>query len=199
MLILAAGKQSNPLVTFLPLIVIVGAFYFFLIRPQRNRQKQQQAMQKAIGPGNRVLTTSGMYATVVEVTDDGVVLEIAPGVEAEFVSQAIMRVVEDDTVEHDPVDDEVAAKEDEVAAKEEAVHDAVPAADAKPGAVPPGGAKDDAAYAKIDADRETDSVGGAAQGTEAGKPSDKAPEKPSGSSDKPVGTSSEKPSEKPSA
>lgn len=184
MLILAANNKSggNPLVTFLPLIAIVAAFYFFLIRPQRNRQKQQLEMQKSIEPGSRVLTTSGMYATVVEVTDDGVVLEIAPGVEAEFVSQAIMRVVQDDTAEHDPADDEAAAEQ-------EAVQDAVPGlAETKNGAAPAGGAKNDEAYAKIDADKETDSAGSAAQGKEAGKPSDKTADK-----------AADKPSEKPSA
>src|SRR3977135_935542 len=98
--------------TFLPLIVIVGAFYFFLIRPQRNKQRQQQQMQKTLEPGTRVITTSGMYATVVEVNDDGVVLEIVPGVEAQFVAQAIMRVLEDpeDTEDADDQDAEEQAE-----------------------------------------------------------------------------------------
>jgi preprotein translocase subunit YajC len=101
MFILAAGSKGNPLVTFLPLIVIVGAFYFFLIRPQRNRQRQQQQMQKNLDPGTRVVTTSGMYATVVEVNDDGVILEIVPGVQAQFVAQAIMRVLPEETEDAD--------------------------------------------------------------------------------------------------
>jgi preprotein translocase subunit YajC len=58
-------------------------------------------MQKNLEPGTRVMTTSGMFAHVVEVTDDGVVLEIAPGVEAEFVQQAIMKVVEEEPLEED--------------------------------------------------------------------------------------------------
>jgi preprotein translocase subunit YajC len=110
--ILAAASKGNPLMTFLPLIVIVGAFYFFLIRPQRNKQRQQQQMQKNLEPGTRVITTSGMYATVVEVNDDGVVLEIVPGVQAQFVSQAIMRVLEEET-EEDAEDAEDAEDEAE--------------------------------------------------------------------------------------
>ena len=121
--ILAANNSggSSALTLLFP-VIIIAAFYFLLIRPQRNRQKQQQQMQKAIEPGARILTTSGMYATVVEVTDDGVVLEIAPGVEAEFVNQAIMRVVEEDEAEEveetdeadetEPVEDEVPAEGD---------------------------------------------------------------------------------------
>jgi preprotein translocase subunit YajC len=111
------------------MVLIVGAFYFLLIRPQKARQKQQQQMQKTLQPGARVMTTSGMFAHVVEVTDDGVVLEIAPGVEAEFISQAIMKVVEEEPVEedvpeagetaeaHEPVEDEVPAEAKTVEAK----------------------------------------------------------------------------------
>ncbi len=46
-------------------------------------------------PGSRVRTTAGMYGTVVEVDDQDVVLEIAPGVEARFLRRAIMDVVPD--------------------------------------------------------------------------------------------------------
>jgi preprotein translocase subunit YajC len=119
MFILAAGSKGNPLVTFLPLIVIVGAFYFFLIRPQRNRQRQQQQMQKNLDPGTRVVTTSGMYATVVEVNDDGVILEIVPGVQAQFVAQAIMRVLPEETedADEDTEDDAHGTPADDVEAK----------------------------------------------------------------------------------
>lgn len=138
--ILAAGSKSNPLMTFLPLIVIVGAFYFFLIRPQRNKQRQQLQMQKNLEPGTRVITTSGMYATVVEVNEDGVVLEIVPGVEAQFVAQAIMRVLEEDTEE---TDDEQA--EDEQAEDEQADADAekTPVEDVEAKTAPPSLQKSD--------------------------------------------------------
>ncbi len=116
--ILAANSSggSSALTLLFP-VVIIAAFYFLLIRPQRNRQRQQLKMQKSIEPGARILTTSGMYATVVEVTDDGVVLEIAPGVEAEFVSQAVMRVVEEEEIADEAEDgeehDEAEAVEDD--------------------------------------------------------------------------------------
>jgi preprotein translocase subunit YajC len=117
--ILAAnGSGGSSALTLLFPVIIIAAFYFLLIRPQRNRQKQQVQMQKAIEPGARILTTSGMYATVVEVTDDGLVLEIAPGVEAEFVNQAIMRVVEEEEAVDEAEDDEETA---------EAVEDDTPA------------------------------------------------------------------------
>jgi preprotein translocase subunit YajC len=103
--VVAAQKGNAAVMQFLFLGLIVVAFYFFLIRPQRNRQRRQQQLQSSVSPGARVLTTNGMYATVVAVDDDGLVLEIAPGVEARFVKQAIMQVVEQGDAEEENEDD----------------------------------------------------------------------------------------------
>jgi preprotein translocase subunit YajC len=91
----AASKSSgSSSVTFLLLIVVVFVgFYFLMIRPQRRRQQQVVQQQKTVEPGARVRTTAGMYATVVEVDGDDVVLEIAPGVEVRYLRRAIMEVV----------------------------------------------------------------------------------------------------------
>jgi preprotein translocase subunit YajC len=109
--LVAQNSGSNAAVMqFLFLGLIVVAFYFFLIRPQRNRQRQQQQLQNSVRPGQRVMTTNGMFANVVAVDDDGLVLELAPGVEARFVKQAIMQIV-DDSADED-VDDDDEADED---------------------------------------------------------------------------------------
>ena len=63
-------------------------------------------MQRQVQPGQRVMTTAGMIATVVALEDNEVVLEIAPGVEARFVRQAIGQVLPDDDEEED-IEDEV--------------------------------------------------------------------------------------------
>jgi preprotein translocase subunit YajC len=107
---IVAAEQSNAAVMqFLFLGLIVVAFYFFLIRPQRNRQRQQQQLQNSVRPGARIMTTNGMYATVVAVDDDGLVLEIAPGVEARFVKQSVMQIVDDGNAadDADDADDEL--------------------------------------------------------------------------------------------
>jgi preprotein translocase subunit YajC len=103
---LAAEKSgSNPLFSLLPIILIGVVFYFLLFRPQRRRQQQQAQMQRQIQPGQRVMTTAGMLATVVAVEDDAVVLEIAPGVETRFVKQAVGQVL-DDSADDDDLEDE---------------------------------------------------------------------------------------------
>jgi preprotein translocase subunit YajC len=91
----AASKSSgSSSVTFLLLIVIVFVgFYFLMIRPQRRRQQQVAQQQNTVTPGARVRTTAGMYATVVDVDGDDVVLEIAPGVEVRYLRRAVMEVV----------------------------------------------------------------------------------------------------------
>jgi preprotein translocase subunit YajC len=74
------------------LIVVVG-FYMLMIRPQQRRRQQVMQQQSSVQPGARVRTTAGMYATVVDVDGDDVVLEVAPGVEVRYMKRAIMDVV----------------------------------------------------------------------------------------------------------
>ena len=111
----AATKSSfNPSTLILILVVVVG-FYMLMIRPQRRRQQQAQQKQNSVQPGARVRTTAGMYATVVEVDGDDVVLEVAPGIEVRYMRRAIMDVVspgeetaedvEDVEDDHDDVED----------------------------------------------------------------------------------------------
>ena len=90
----AATKSSGSALTFPILIVLVFVgFYFLMIRPQRRRQQAVVQQQKTVSPGARVRTTAGMYATVVAVDGDDVVLEVAPGVEVRYLKRAIMEVV----------------------------------------------------------------------------------------------------------
>ena len=79
--------------TLLLILVVVVAFYFLMIRPQQRRKQQAAQKQSSVQPGARVRTTAGMYATVVDVDGDDVVLEVAPGVEVRYMKRAIMDVV----------------------------------------------------------------------------------------------------------
>lgn len=57
------------------LVVIVGFFYFVLIRPQNKEKKKTAAMLATLESGDSVLTTSGFYGTVIDVTEDTVIVE----------------------------------------------------------------------------------------------------------------------------
>ena len=114
----AATKSSgfNPSTLILILIVVV-AFYFLMIRPQQRRKQQAAQKSSNVEPGARVRTTAGMYATVVDVDGDDVILEVAPGVEVRYMKRAIMEVVSPgepvDETEMD-ADDEAEAEHDDV-------------------------------------------------------------------------------------
>jgi preprotein translocase subunit YajC len=126
---LAAASSSggfNPSTLILILIVVV-AFYLLMIRPQQRRKQQAQQQQNSVGPGARVRTTAGMYATVVDVDGDDVILEVAPGVEVRYMRRAVMDVVSPGETageeEETPVDEADTEPEDESPATAE--HDEV--------------------------------------------------------------------------
>ncbi len=56
-------------------VVIIGAFYFIAIRPQRKQEKERQAMVASVEVGDSILTTSGFYGVVIDMTDDVVIVE----------------------------------------------------------------------------------------------------------------------------
>ena len=61
--------------TFLPMILIFVAFYFFLIRPQQKKEKEVQKMRQSLEVGDEVLTSGGIIGRVVSLKEDNVVLE----------------------------------------------------------------------------------------------------------------------------
>lgn len=76
-------------------VMIVG-FYFLVIRPTRNRQKEQARTQESATEGARVMTASGVLGTVVRMGEKQALLEVSPGVTITVVRQAIVSVLSDD-------------------------------------------------------------------------------------------------------
>lgn len=83
------GGGGNPFMGLFPLVLIMFIFYFLIIRPQQRRQKEHQQMLRALSRGDRVLTNGGLYATVVDVKDDLVVVSISEGVKVEIAKHAV--------------------------------------------------------------------------------------------------------------
>jgi preprotein translocase subunit YajC len=74
----AAEKQaSNPILGFLPLVLIFAAMYFLLLRPQRKRQKETANLQSSIAEGDEVVLNSGIYGFVSAVEDELLWFDIA--------------------------------------------------------------------------------------------------------------------------
>jgi preprotein translocase subunit YajC len=69
-----AAPQQNPIMAFLPMILLVVVFYFILIRPQQKRAKEQRKMLEALKSGDKVITSSGIIGEVITVKDRTVTL-----------------------------------------------------------------------------------------------------------------------------
>lgn len=78
----------------LVLLAIVALAVVMFSRSQRNKQRRAVDQRKAITVGVEVVTTAGLIAHVVDMDDETVTLEIAPGVHSRFLRQAVVRVVE---------------------------------------------------------------------------------------------------------
>ena len=77
-----------------PMMLIMGIFYFVLIAPERKKQKKRDAMLGTMTKGERVMTTSGMYGTVVQIKDDVVTLQVADNVRLRFSKAAIQTLLD---------------------------------------------------------------------------------------------------------
>lgn len=82
----------NDVVAFLPLLGLIALFWFMVIRPQQRRQREVVALQKSVEVGQRVMMSSGIFGTVVSLTDDRARLEVAPGTHVEIARAAIAKV-----------------------------------------------------------------------------------------------------------
>ena len=120
--------------------LMLGVMYVLMIRPQRQRQAQQQSMIDSAGVGDDVLTTGGIYGTITQVEGDDVVVELAPELTVHMTRRGIAAVLppeeeeaddveedEDEVVDVDPTPELSAANGDESAVTdgEEAVRTAV--------------------------------------------------------------------------
>jgi len=88
-LVQAPGAPGGGLVTFLPLVVIMVIFYVLLILPAQRRQKKTQAMLNTLKNGDKVLTSGGIYGTIMGLEGDAVQLRIADQVKIKVARSAI--------------------------------------------------------------------------------------------------------------
>ena len=82
-------EQGGGFMSFLPMILILVAFYFLLIAPQRKKQKQHDKMVQTLEKGTQVKTLGGIFGTVTGVKDDRFVLRIGENVKIEVAKEAI--------------------------------------------------------------------------------------------------------------
>lgn len=69
--------QAGGIAGFLPIIILFAIFYFLLIRPQQKKAKEHKAMISNLNKGTRIVTSGGIYGTIVSIDDTTIGLEIA--------------------------------------------------------------------------------------------------------------------------
>jgi preprotein translocase subunit YajC len=85
----AAAPGGDPIMTFLPMIAIFIAFYFFLIRPQQKRAKETRSMLAALQVGDEIVIAGGIAGKVKKLSDNYLDLEIADNVEIKVQRAAV--------------------------------------------------------------------------------------------------------------
>jgi preprotein translocase subunit YajC len=86
-----ATSPSNPLVTFLPLILVFVIFYFFMIRPQMKKQKEMNNYRSTLKRGDKIVTTGGIYGRVYEVKDNSVTIDVGGDVKLKVDKNALLK------------------------------------------------------------------------------------------------------------
>ncbi len=91
----AGGAASNPIIQFLPLILIFVIMYFLMIRPQQKKAKEHKAMVEALRRGDQVVTQGGVIGKVARVKEgeNEIEVEIAEGVKVRVVKSTVVQVL----------------------------------------------------------------------------------------------------------
>ena len=90
----AAG--GNPIAMLLPFVLIFAVFYFIVILPAKRQQKKKEAMIAALKKGDRVITSGGIYGSVVTVEDHSLLLKVAENVKIRVAKSAVAGPVSGD-------------------------------------------------------------------------------------------------------
>ena len=87
------APAPNPIVSLMPLIAIIGIFYFLIIRPQSKKQKETKKMLEALKKGDKIVTIGGIHGVIQTVRENTVIVKVDEDTKLEFSRSAISSVV----------------------------------------------------------------------------------------------------------
>ena len=85
----ASGSSGNFLTALFPFILIFVIFYLLIIMPSRKKQKKHQQMVEELKPGDKVVTTGGIYGTIMGVQKDRIELKISSNVKIDITKNSV--------------------------------------------------------------------------------------------------------------
>ena len=87
--------QGSAYSGILMMVVILAIFYFFMIRPQQRKQKEIQKAREAMKPGDKVVTSGGIYGRIKEISDHYMMVEVSEGVKIRVDKSSVFASSED--------------------------------------------------------------------------------------------------------
>ncbi|MBN1598248.1 MAG: preprotein translocase subunit YajC [Bacteroidales bacterium] len=92
-ILLVNGGTDKPggFQTFLPLILIIVVFYFFMIRPQVKKQKDLRNFRDALQKGDKIITTGGIYGKITSIKDNIVSIDVGDGIVLKVDKSALLK------------------------------------------------------------------------------------------------------------
>ncbi|CAO5680423.1 MAG: hypothetical protein HEEMFOPI_00501 [Holosporales bacterium] len=85
-----AQAVQNPIMQFIPLILVMGVLYFFMIRPQSKKADEHKKMLEALKKGDTVVTSSGIIGVINTINDSEITLEVYPDVHIKHLKTSIL-------------------------------------------------------------------------------------------------------------
>ena len=85
-------QAANPLMQFVPLLLVFAIFYFLVMKPEKDKQKQRKEMLKNVQKNDNIITSGGIHGTVVNVKDVTVVVRVDDNVKIEVDREAIATI-----------------------------------------------------------------------------------------------------------
>ena len=107
------GGEQNPIMAFLPIVLIIGIFYFLILRPQNKKQKETQRMIQALKKGDRVVTIGGIHGVIQTVKENSLILKVDENVKLEFTRSAISSVISQARDDKEDKEDKKAIEDNE--------------------------------------------------------------------------------------
>ncbi len=84
-----AAAQGGGWTPILMMVLVFAVFWFFMIRPQQKKQKKLEEARNAMGKGDQVITSGGLYGVIKGVKDDYFIVEIAEGVRVQIIRSSV--------------------------------------------------------------------------------------------------------------
>jgi preprotein translocase subunit YajC len=83
------GGEGSGFASLLPLLLVIIVFYFFMIRPQMKRAKDQKKFREAIKKGDKVVTIGGIHAKIIDIQDTTFTIEVESGAKMKVEKSAV--------------------------------------------------------------------------------------------------------------